>query len=303
MDGVVYYMMPDMSTRLAALRSSKVSLAKDVDGGSILDVKKLSPNFTPFVCEGQSPEHIYMRTDTAPFNDVRVRQAIAMAINRQGMIDAIFQGEGRLTPVLPGVLPGAMVIADFPPEVRKYLEYRPEEARALLRQVAPSGLKVELRGTPRYPSPYPELIQAVAADLQKVGFQADIDMQEYGAYTRTTLLGDYPQMALTHGLTTAEADAKGLPGFHSQAGWGNNRSHVTDAALDKMIDQWLVTLDDQKRKSLGWDIQKYVVEKAYRVVLPVPNDALFVRPEVKGATWRSSERIVGPWLAQIWLDP
>lgn len=302
LDAVVYYVMPEMSTRLAALRSGKINLVKDVDGGSILDVKRLSPNLTPYVCEGQSPEHIYMRTDLAPYNDLRVRQAISLAINRQGIIDAIFQGEGRITPVLPSVLPGAMTIQDFPPEIRKYLEFRPDEARALLREAAPAGLKVQLRGTPRYPSPYPELIQAVAADLQKVGFQVEIDMQEYGAYTRTTLLGDFPQMALTHGLTTAEADAKGLPGYHSKSGWGNNRSHVTDPELDSMIDRWLVTLDDQQRKALGWDIQKYVVQKAYRVVLPVPNDSLFVRPEVKDATWRSSERIVGPWLAQIWLD-
>ncbi len=302
LDGVTYFIMPDMSTRLAALRSGRLNLAKDVNGGSIVDAVKTSSSLTALVCEGNSPEVIYMRTDLPPFNDVRVRQAISMAINRQGIVEAIFEGQGKPTPVLPSLIPGAMTMDDFPSEVRKYLEYRPDEARALLRQAAPSGLKVQLRGTPQYPSPYPELIQAAAADLQKIGFQVDIDMQEYGAYSRATLLGDYPQMALTHALIGAASDGTGLPNFLSRSGWGTNRSHVQDPELDKMIDRWLVTLDEQQRKALGWDIQKYVVEKAYRVVLPAPNEGLIVRPEVKNATWRATERIVGPWLAQMWLD-
>ena len=49
-------------------------------------------------------QHISLRTDKAPFSDVRVRRAMSMAINRQGIIDAVYEGVGVLNPPVPAAL-------------------------------------------------------------------------------------------------------------------------------------------------------------------------------------------------------
>ena len=100
-----------------------------------------------------------MRTDKPPFNDVRVRRAISHAIDRQGMIEAVWM-RGELPPaVAPGLAEWSLPI-DQLGEGAKYYRYDPQEARRLLAEAGLSeGLEDDAHGL-RWLRPRPDRCSA-----------------------------------------------------------------------------------------------------------------------------------------------
>ena len=76
--------------------------------------------------------HVAMRSDMRPFSDVRVRQAIALAIDRKGLIDSVLEGEGALNGPLRAFLRDWALPIDKLGEGAKYYQHNPAEARRLL---------------------------------------------------------------------------------------------------------------------------------------------------------------------------
>ena len=146
---------------------------------------------------------IYMRTDQAPFNDVRVRRAISHAVNRQEIIDAVWiRGEP-----IPAVSRG---LAEWSPRIdelgagARYYQYDPKEARRLLAEAGvPKGFKTLLHttnGTGAGPAMV-DAAQLAQRSLKEVGIETELKIEEYGAYMATTYLGKTGQgvTGLIHG--------------------------------------------------------------------------------------------------------
>ena len=85
--------------------------------------------------------HISMRTDQKPFSDPRVRQAMSLAIDRQGILDATAEGVGVFNPPVPAALKDWSLPIDQLGEGAKYYRYDPAEAKRLLAAAGyPNGL-------------------------------------------------------------------------------------------------------------------------------------------------------------------
>ena len=76
--------------------------------------------------------HISMRTDQKPWSDVRVRQAVSMAVDRQGILDAIAEGVGIFNPAVPTAFKDWSVPIAELGEGARYFKYDPAEAKRLL---------------------------------------------------------------------------------------------------------------------------------------------------------------------------
>ena len=82
-----------------------------------------------------------MRTDKAPFSDVRVRRAMSMAIDRKGIIDAVYEGVGVLNPPVPAALRSGRSRWTSSARARQYYKYDPAAAKKLLAEAGlPNGL-------------------------------------------------------------------------------------------------------------------------------------------------------------------
>jgi peptide/nickel transport system substrate-binding protein len=213
---------------------------------------------------------IYFRTDQPPFNDVRVRRAISLAIDRKGWNDALLYGEGCL---VSGPVPCAMKDwrvdpSKIEPAKAKYLGgYDPAEAKRLLAEAGyPNGFTTPAFHWPGYAPPWRSYYDLVADNLSKIGITVELKPEEYGKYISTTYLGKFEKMAIGPVTPFTEVDDFLFGSYYPEQ--PNNRSHVADAELNKMLQAQRRELDPKKRKAIVEDIQRYLADKAYYVYLP-----------------------------------
>jgi peptide/nickel transport system substrate-binding protein len=302
-DGVEWLVLEDESTGLAMYRTAQLDAGPwhwwAVRQADLEALQKTHPKlvYKDFVSNVSSA--IYMRTDQPPFNDVRVRRAISMAIERQGIIDAVSM-RGRPTPaVAPGLTEWSVPIDQLGAGAR-YYQPDPKEAKRLLAEAGHAkGFKTQLNFTGGYGRDMIDAVQLVQQYLKDVGIEAELKQQEYGAYIATTFVGKYEGMAMGPISIAWEPDsvlyAMYVPDHP------RNSSHVNDPKLLAMLQEQRRTLDQEARKKLIFDIQRYIAEQQYYV---------FTTSGMITGTWQPYVKNYAPNLsfdyggrtAALWLD-
>src|SRR5438445_12162554 len=132
-----------------------------------------------------------MRVDQPPFNDVRVRRAISHAIDRQGLIEAVW-GRGEPTPAIARGLVEWSLPVDQLGAGAKYYQYDPKEARRLLAEAGyPKGFKTQLTVTTGLGRALVDDAQLVQRFLKDAGTEAELKLQEIGSYMATTVQREF----------------------------------------------------------------------------------------------------------------
>ena len=148
-DQLKMLILPDLSTRLAALRTGKADLMSQItadDAKSLqqttpqLDIAKYLPG--PVNCIG-------MRQDKQdlPYKDKRVRQALMMATDFNGMADLLYGGEAEILvyPISKSFARAYMPMAELPDNVKELYSYNPDKAKQLLTEAGyPNGFKAQV---------------------------------------------------------------------------------------------------------------------------------------------------------------
>jgi peptide/nickel transport system substrate-binding protein len=208
---------------------------------------------------------IYMRTDKPPFNDVRVRHAISHAVDRQAIIDAVYL-KGEPTPAIGrGLTEWSPRIDQLGAGARCY-RHDPKEARRLMAEAGfPQGLKTQLTVTGGYGSDVMDSFQLAQRHLKECGIDAELKVQEYGAYIGTTFRGKYEGLAMRP-FSIAWEPHSTLYGM-CMPEQSRNSSHVADPKLISMLKEQMRTKDLAARRKLIFDIQAYAAEQQYYVYL------------------------------------
>src|SRR5262245_60627477 len=194
-DGVEWLVLEDESTGLAMYRTGQIDCGPwhwwSVRQQDLEAFKKSQPNLVYQDYLSNVPGVIYMRTDQAPFNDVRVRRAISHAIDRQELIDAVW-GRGESTPAIArGLIEWSLPVDQLGPGA-KYYQYNPKEARRLLAEAGYAhGFKTALTTTSGLGRDLIDDVQLVQRYLKDVGIEVELKLQEFGAYMATTFAGKY----------------------------------------------------------------------------------------------------------------
>jgi len=223
-----------------------------------------------------SLSYIGFNVEKEPFDDPLVRQAINMAIDKDQIIEGIYDGAG-----IPAVGPIPPDVFGFDDSVSG-LEYDLEEAQNLL---AEAGYEDGF-STTIWTNDSRERIDAatnVQAQLQEIGIDVEVEVLEWGAYLEQTANGEHDMFVLGWSTVTGDADYALYALFHSSMfGDPGNRSFIADDELDELLDAGRQEGDPDVREEIYSEAQEVLTDLAPMLYLHHQEHVFSVRDEVQG---------------------
>lgn len=214
---------------------------------------------TPGIVVDRGPQSaisgLYYRVDRPPFDDIRVRQAVHHAINKEELVAEVLTGVATvahtfITPLAQGSAGDT---------VPRYA-YDPERARQLLAEAGyGGGISIDLLTTQL--EPWPLVSPILQFYLEEVGFDVQFRQLEHGAYGTERANSNYDTVVLT---VTGRPDPDTWMGLvHSSAlPPGINSAYYNNPEIDALIAQATATIDDDERAALYVRIQELALEDA-----------------------------------------
>ena len=238
------------------------------------ELKQLDVDDEIEVANAVNPNLAYwaFNTDRAPFNQVQVRQALSHAINRQAIIQAIYNGNARQA---SGILPEtswAFSELDFTHN------YDPERAKQLLQQAGYArGFTMQIWAMPvqrAYNPNAQRMAELIQADLAVIGVRAEIVSYEWNEFRRRLDNGEHDSVLIGWVADNADPDNFFSPILSCAAAQGgNNRTNWCDPAFDQRLAQALTATTVEQRRPLYHAIEAYAVQQA--ALLPIANSLRF----------------------------
>src|SRR5215813_13298753 len=269
LDRVVVKTVREDQARVLMLESGGADLIVNIPTEEIPRLRK-DARFTIESSPTARALFIAINVKKKPFDDVRVRQALNYAVNRDAIVKELFQNNAQ---VIPGpVSPLQNGYANL-----SGYAYDPKNAKNLLTQAGKSSLKVKLWSPKgRFVKDY-ELAQAVQQDLAAVGVEATLSTMEWGAYLAATKTpaDQTPRELFLLGWSPSTGEARWgtFPLLHSSqlAPKGDNRGFFTSKAFDDAIDRATVATSDSSRVAALREAQQIVIKEAPAIFLISPN--------------------------------
>ncbi len=275
-DQLVFRVIPDNSARCLALKVGEIQGMEGVNVEDAIAAKNES-SLQVLLRPSLNIGTIMFRVNSPPFDDVRVRKAITMAINKSAIVSA-FLGEFGIVAnqFLPPSLWG------YNKELQDY-PYDPEAAAALLAEAAPEGLPAIdfwYMSNPRGYFPDPKgMAEAIAAGLNKIGLTVNLKTEDWSAY-----LSDWRSGKLSIWMAgwmgdNGDPDNFLYPPF---GGKGAEGGFYENAEVFKLINDARVETDIMKREALYEQTALIIHEDCPRVFICHTLTPVIISSQVRG---------------------
>jgi len=311
-DKIRGFIIKDLQSEIAAFRVGQIDLTALPDWETVRDVLKTNPNIfayrVPSAVWGN--QTMFFHLDREPYNDVRVRQAISMAIDRQKMREVLFGGkdEGDIY----GPLPWVWTYPDWPRDYSKLgpnFEYNPKRAKELLAQAGyPNGFKAKMQFTLGGANPTEEGALMVKEFLRGIGIDLELVRMEPASQNSLRIEGTWDDLLWdTIQVGGPVYDDMVYWPYHSKGPPYLNPDRLKDPALDKMLDdQRALDPQDPRHLEMTRQILKYLADKVYRV-----STVVYTRYEVQHRYLHNGASAPYNWFRgygyyaakYAWLDP
>ncbi|HDR1196991.1 ABC transporter substrate-binding protein [Pasteurella multocida] len=279
-DRLVFSITPDASVRYAKLQKGECHAAPYPNPADIAKLKADS-NITLLTKPGLNVGYLNFNVQKAPFDNVKVRQALNYAVNKDVIIESVYQGAGQ---VAKNPIPPTMW--SYNDEVKDYA-YDPEKAKALLKEAGfENGFETDLWAMP-VSRPYNpnarRMAELVQADWEKVGVKAKIVSYEWGEYLKRMRAGDHQTGMM--GWTGDNGDPDNfLNTLLSCAAVesGSNYANFCHKEFNDLVTKAAQVTDPAERTALYQQAQLVFKEQAPWITIAHSTTYFPVRKEVKG---------------------
>jgi len=279
-DNLVYAITRDATARYAKLKTGEcqvMAFPKPAD----LDAMKQDPALALQQKEGLNIGYIAFNVEKKPFDDKRVRQALNYATNKEAILKAVYQGNGKVAknPIPPILWGYNDAVQDYP--------YDPAKAKELLAQAGhPNGFDVDLWYLP-VTRPYnpdgKRMAELIQADWAKVGVRAKLVTYEWAEYRKRAKGGEHQVVMFGWSGDNGDPDNFFVPllGCEAVKGGGNN-ARWCNKAFEDLVIKAAQTPKQADRAKLYEQAQVIVHDEAPWI--PIAHSVRFdaLRKEVRG---------------------
>jgi peptide/nickel transport system substrate-binding protein len=292
--------IPDLATTLAALRTGRIDWT---DGVSLQQMKALeqsNPEIKIGVRQEQAIE-LQLRCDISPYNDIKVRKALEMAIDRKTIAKSYYGGTvdgnpvGLFVPEYPG---WCLPYDEWPADLKEEYSYNPAGSKQLLTEAGyPNGFKINAVATPETDL---QLMQVMQSEFKDIGVDMEVELMDRSAVQPLIAAGKveayYWQRTAGHPPTLA------MSSLLVKAAATQITRHG-DTNFDAMVQKVYEATDMEEIKRLARDVDMYFLRQHWGIVVCPRHVYLAWQPYINGYS--------GEWLrwgcegfysSRIWIN-
>ncbi|MGI2329071.1 ABC transporter substrate-binding protein [Planococcus sp. YIM B11945] len=283
LEKVIMKPIAEAQTRLAELEAGNIHLIVNVPPDDLVRLEG-DPNVQKIEQAGMHVWWTAFNTQKEPFNDVKVRQAVNYAVNKEEIIDGLLQGTGELanSPIPPSVWGHNANVKNYP--------HDPEKAKQLLAEAGyPDGFEVDY-WVPESGSGMQQpqvMAAAIQADLEKVGIKLNIQTFEWGTYLDKVFVPfeesdmDMHQMSWVGDNGDPDNFLYILLSGQQVPPNGFNDSYYNNEEVNQLLAEARVTSDKAERTEMYERVQEIFMEEAPWLVLDYEKQIVLAAPNVK----------------------
>ena len=291
-DQVVVRTIPDNSARFLALKAGSIDMMDGVNPDDVATAKA-DRGIGILLRPPLNVAYINFNQTKKPFDDVRIRQAFSVGINRQAIVDALYGGRGV---VANQMIPDYML--GFNTELKGFT-YDVAAAKKLLADAGfPNGFTTEFWympvSRPYYPNPK-QIAEAFAAELKKIGITAELKTKDWGAYLQSSRANEFPVFMLGWGGDNGDTDNFLFTFFGTDGGgntWKNDEAR-------KLLVKAQQSADNQERDTLYRQVNALIEKEVPRLPIAHTKVPLLARAYVKGYL---PSPVGAEKFTMVWLD-
>jgi peptide/nickel transport system substrate-binding protein len=279
-DAVEVRFYAEEAPMVLALQGDEVDFVEhfSVSGGrALLD----DANVQVIAISTATHRQLHMRTDREPFTDARVRQAIALSIDRNALVDGLWEGRAEIGNDSPFAPLYPSTDADVPQR-----EQDLEQARQLLADAGQESITVQLDTWDGFE--IPDLAQLVKNYAAEIGVTINLRITDAATYYGDGVFGNSTWLDSVMGIT--DYGHRPVPNVYLTAALsGNpkigvwNSAHFKNDEYDELVRQYVAALDLESQRGFAGQIQQLLLDQTPIVFPYFYNFLSAAKPNLQGA--------------------
>ncbi|HLZ69632.1 MAG TPA: ABC transporter substrate-binding protein [Dehalococcoidia bacterium] len=297
LDGIKSFILPDYTTRLTNLIAGQYHIffaSEFVKTDQERVKQEAGGKYDTFSIPGFNHETVFMNATRMPYKDMRVRQAISLAMDRDAAINVVKQGQARRGAYMAPQ--GVWAIGEA--ELRAYDGYDKPDVQKAKQLLQAAGVTTPLDASATSRTDFQTFAEFVKDQLAKIGINLKLTLADTATAQPVLIRGDFDIGPWTIGINVDDPDATFSEIAISKA--ARNWSHVYDDQIDQLYDKQSATFDFQERKKIVQDLERRALSQYQVAVLyfQASNHALAksVRNYVIHQSLYSNRRMDQVWL-------
>ena len=306
LDGIEYTIIADRSTRMLAFTSARFDMTfpTDVSVPLLKNIRNDAPQAQCTMRATGVATNLIVNREVPPFDDPKIRRAMALTLDRQAFIDILSEGQSTMGGAMLAPPDG---VWGLPPEMLKSIigygdvGTAREEARALMSQAGYGPekrlkIKVSTRNIATFRDPAVILID----HLKQIYIDGELEVIDTSVYYNRVFKKDY---AVALNLTGSAVDDPDVTFFEGYAcGSLRNYNNYCNPEMTQLFKAQSRETDRKKRQQMVWEIDAKLQEDIARLIISNGRAAACWHPHVKGVTIQTNSIYNGWRFEDVWLD-
>jgi peptide/nickel transport system substrate-binding protein len=290
LDELNHVVIPEQNAAIAAFLSGRIDTtgvpAEQIDEFKDRpDVELRKIGFTPV--------DLYLQMKKKPFDDLRVRRAVAMAINFEGLGQTVYPDHWQLSSNIP---PHCGDFALSPEEIKKIRPYDPAQSRQLLAAAGyPDGFDTSML-VQRVGQADVDGAEYMVQDLKEVGINVKLQVQDAATAVERRRNGQFDMAKAIRSISLPDGHLRDY-----ETGGPANYAQISDPKLDAMIEQSRQILDHQQQVAKFHEIATYMETEISAAIFGLGyTSTVALRSNVHN--YYPHQIITGRWYGDVWVD-